>query len=149
MQFCFSSLNEDEGWNRIEEFVQYQDDSWDEPSPPMNVSFILELILNGRLKKVHQQLSYLTSATKEKTLKNPYLICDICGGSHEADEYDQVIPREQVCLSGGDIYDDPYLLRFNQNDDVSPWGNSRRKEEGEDGLDWVIRSQLGNNWPIL
>ncbi|GKC95048.1 hypothetical protein Tco_1160490 [Tanacetum coccineum] len=90
-----ASLNEDEGWNRIDEFVQYQDDLWDESTPPMNVSFISKLTLNSRLKRAHQQLSYLTSATKGKTLKNPYLICDICGGAHEADECDQVISREQ------------------------------------------------------
>ncbi|GKF19692.1 reverse transcriptase domain-containing protein [Tanacetum coccineum] len=39
-QFRFSSLTEEEGWNRIEEYVQYQDDLWDEPSPSMNVSSI-------------------------------------------------------------------------------------------------------------
>ncbi|GJY91222.1 reverse transcriptase [Tanacetum coccineum] len=137
-----TSLNEDEGWNRIEEFVQYQDDSGDEPSLPMNVLFISELTLNGRLKRAHQQLSYLTSATKGKNMKNPYLICDIYSRAHDADECDQVILREQVCLSGGDIYDDPSLLRFYPNNDVPPWGNSRIKEEGEDGPDWVIRSQF-------
>nr|GEV68411.1 RNA-directed DNA polymerase homolog [Tanacetum cinerariifolium] len=42
-QFRFSSLTEEEeeeekeGWNRIEEYIQYQDDPWDEPSPSMNV----------------------------------------------------------------------------------------------------------------
>ncbi|GJV36778.1 hypothetical protein Tco_1409255 [Tanacetum coccineum] len=116
--------------------------SKDKPSPPINVSFIIQLTLNGRLKKAHQQLSYLISVTKGKTLKNPYLICDICGGAYEADECDQVISREQVCLSGGEIYDDPSLLRFFQNNDVPPFGNSRRKEEGENGPDWVIRSQF-------
>ncbi|GJS27605.1 hypothetical protein Tco_0488225 [Tanacetum coccineum] len=75
-------------------------------------------------------------------MKNPYLICDIYSGAHDADECDQVISREQVCLSGGDIYDDPSLLRFYPNNDVPPWGNSRIKEEGEDGPDWVIRSQF-------
>ncbi|GJS06553.1 reverse transcriptase domain-containing protein [Tanacetum coccineum] len=29
-QFCFDSLTEEEGWNRIEEYVQYQDDPWDD-----------------------------------------------------------------------------------------------------------------------
>ncbi|GJR98983.1 reverse transcriptase domain-containing protein [Tanacetum coccineum] len=29
--FRFSSLNEEEGWNRIKEYVQYQDDLWDDP----------------------------------------------------------------------------------------------------------------------
>ncbi|GKC56829.1 hypothetical protein Tco_1084427, partial [Tanacetum coccineum] len=41
-------------------------------------------------------------------------------GSHEADECEQSNPSEQVCLSGGDIYTDPSLLRFYQNDDTSP-----------------------------
>ncbi|GKE03700.1 hypothetical protein Tco_1395718 [Tanacetum coccineum] len=41
-QFRFNSLTEEEGWNRIEEYVQYQDDLWDDLSPPMNVSSISE-----------------------------------------------------------------------------------------------------------
>ncbi|GJX40271.1 hypothetical protein Tco_0255261 [Tanacetum coccineum] len=72
--FYFSSLNEEEGWNRIEEFVK---------------------------------------------------------GAYEADECDKNKLPEQVCLSEWDIYDDPSLLRFYQNDEIPPWGNSRRKEEGE------------------
>ncbi|GJY51120.1 hypothetical protein Tco_0441967 [Tanacetum coccineum] len=47
---------------------------------------------------------------------------------------------EQVCLSEGDIYDDPSLLRFYQNDDTSPWGNSKRKEKGEGGPEWIVRT---------
>ncbi|GKD09669.1 hypothetical protein Tco_1189354, partial [Tanacetum coccineum] len=39
-QFRFSSLTEEEGCNRIEEYVQYQDDLWDEASPSMNASSI-------------------------------------------------------------------------------------------------------------
>ncbi|GJZ30317.1 putative reverse transcriptase domain-containing protein [Tanacetum coccineum] len=49
-----SSLTKEEGWNRIEECVQYQDDLWDEPSPSMNVSSISEAMqptLRGRLKR--------------------------------------------------------------------------------------------------
>ncbi|GJZ24246.1 hypothetical protein Tco_0561705, partial [Tanacetum coccineum] len=48
-------------------------------------------------------------------------------------------PREQVCLSEGDIYDDPSLLRFYQNDDLPPWGNSSKRIEGEEGPDWVVK----------
>nr|GEU96770.1 hypothetical protein [Tanacetum cinerariifolium] len=44
-------------------------------------------------------------------VKKPYLIYDYCGGSHEADECKQINPAEKVCLSRGDIYDDPSLLR--------------------------------------
>ncbi|GJS15783.1 hypothetical protein Tco_0410255 [Tanacetum coccineum] len=50
---------------------------------------------------------------------------------HEADECDQNNPTEQVCLSLGDIYNDPSLLRFYQNDDIPSWGNNQRNEEGE------------------
>ncbi|GJU69015.1 hypothetical protein Tco_1255274 [Tanacetum coccineum] len=32
-------------------------------------------------------------------------------GAHKADECEHGKPPEQVCLSGGDIYDDPSLLR--------------------------------------
>ena len=75
-------------------------------------------------------------------MRNPYLICDFCGGAHEADECDQNNPTAQVCLSRGDIYDDPSLLRFYKNDDFRPLGNSRRKEVGENGPDWVVRSKF-------
>ncbi|GJV50161.1 hypothetical protein Tco_1440373 [Tanacetum coccineum] len=53
-QFCFDSLTEEEGWNRIEEHVQYQDDPWDDMSPPMNISSISEAMqptLMERLKR--------------------------------------------------------------------------------------------------
>ncbi|GKE16391.1 hypothetical protein Tco_1423968, partial [Tanacetum coccineum] len=75
-------------------------------------------------------------------LKNPYLICDYCKGSYEAEECTQNSPAEQVCLSRGDIYDDPSLLRFYQNDDIPQWGNNKRKEKGEDGPKWVVRSKF-------
>ncbi|GJZ29408.1 hypothetical protein Tco_0574055 [Tanacetum coccineum] len=51
-------------------------------------------------------------------------------------------PSEHVCLSGGDIYNDPSLLRFYQNDDTSPWGNNKHKEKGEDGPEWIVRSKF-------
>ncbi|GJR20938.1 DNA-directed DNA polymerase [Tanacetum coccineum] len=72
-RFRFDSLTEEEGWNRIEEYVQYQDDPWDDVR---------------------------------------------------------------------DIYDDPSLLRFYQNDNTLSWGNNKRKEKGEDGPEWIIRSKF-------
>ncbi|GJZ48539.1 hypothetical protein Tco_0602371 [Tanacetum coccineum] len=120
-QLRFSSLTEEEGWNRIEEYIQYQDDLWDEPSHSMNISSILEAMqptLRGRLKRACKQIAFLEMPTRENN------------------------PSEQVCLSGGDIYNDPSLLRFYQNDDTSPWGNSKRKEEGEDGPGWIVRNKF-------
>ncbi|GKD58668.1 hypothetical protein Tco_1296177 [Tanacetum coccineum] len=64
------------------------------------------------------------------------------GLSHEADECEQNNPSEQVCLSRGDIYNDPSLLGFYQNNDTSPRGNNKRKEKGEDGPEWIIRSKF-------
>ncbi|GKB21203.1 DNA-directed DNA polymerase [Tanacetum coccineum] len=64
--------------------------------------------------------------------------------SHKADECKQTNPVEQVCLSEGDIYDDPSLLRFYQNDDTPPWGNRICKEKGEDGPEWTFRSKFGD-----
>nr|GEV32660.1 hypothetical protein [Tanacetum cinerariifolium] len=46
----------------------------------------------------------------------------------------------KVCLSEGDIYDDPSRMRFYQNDDVPLWGN--RKQKGEGGPEWVVRSKF-------
>ncbi|GKE92135.1 hypothetical protein Tco_1573230, partial [Tanacetum coccineum] len=57
-------------------------------------------------------------------------------------ECKQTHPAEQVCLSGGDIYDDPSILRFYQNDDTPPWGNNKRKEKGEDSPEWIVRSKF-------
>nr|GEU83072.1 hypothetical protein [Tanacetum cinerariifolium] len=61
---------------------------------------------------------------------------------HEDDECKQNDLAKQVCLSRGDIYDDPSLLRFYQNDDTPPWGNKKCKEKGEDGPKWTIRSRF-------
>ncbi|GJR17475.1 DNA-directed DNA polymerase [Tanacetum coccineum] len=64
------------------------------------------------------------------------------GRSHEADECKRLSQAEQVCLFGGDIYNDPSLLRFYQNDDTSPWGNNKRKEKGEDGPEWIVKHKF-------
>ncbi|GJY34712.1 DNA-directed DNA polymerase [Tanacetum coccineum] len=121
-QFCFHSLTEEEGWIRIKEYVQYQDDLWDDMSPPLNISSILKTMqptFRGRLKRACNQISYLETSTREVGLKTPYLICDYCGGSHEADECKQLCQAEQVCLSRGDIYNDPFLLRNKFEDELA------------------------------
>ncbi|GJW63509.1 hypothetical protein Tco_0115393 [Tanacetum coccineum] len=120
------------------------DNTWEEPSP-MNISFISEVLkptFKERMKKAQEQLSYLTTPVRKKTLRNPYLICDICGGAHKANECDSNKPQEQVCLSGVDIYDNPSLLRFYQNDNIPSWGNVRRRIEGEEGPEWVVKSKF-------
>ncbi|GJY21866.1 hypothetical protein Tco_0394432 [Tanacetum coccineum] len=109
----------EEGWNQIEEYGYYQDDMWDEPSPSMNISSILEAMqptLRRRLKRACNRISFLETLTREVGLKNPYLICDYCRGSYEADEFEQNNPSEQ--------------------------GNNKRKEKGEDGPKWIIRSKF-------
>ncbi|GJU16500.1 putative reverse transcriptase domain-containing protein [Tanacetum coccineum] len=137
--WILATASQHEGWNRIEEYVQYQDDLWDDMSLTMNVSSISEAMqptFRGRLKMAYNQISYLKTPTREVGLKNPYLICDYCGGSYEADECKQTNLAEQVCLSGGYIYNDPSLLRFYQNDDTPPWGNNKRvcpKKERDPG----------------
>nr|GEW57507.1 putative reverse transcriptase domain-containing protein [Tanacetum cinerariifolium] len=83
-QFCFGSLIEEERWNQIDDYVQYQDDMWDDMSPSMNVSSITEAMqptFRGRLKKACNQISYLETPTREVRLKTPYLICDYYEGS--------------------------------------------------------------------
>ncbi|GKA96453.1 hypothetical protein Tco_0818548 [Tanacetum coccineum] len=139
------SFTEEEGWNRIEEYVQYQDDMWDDLSPSMDVSSIskaMQPTIRGRLKRACNQITYLKTPTQEVRLKNPHLICDYYGGSHKADECEKNNPAEQVCLSGGYIYDDPSLLRFYQNDDTPPWDNRKRKEKREDGPEWIVKSKF-------
>ncbi|GKD95416.1 hypothetical protein Tco_1375253, partial [Tanacetum coccineum] len=75
-QFRFNSLIEEEGWNQIEEYVQYQDDLWDDPLPSMNISSISDAMqptFRGRLKRASNQISYLETPTQEVGLKNPTL----------------------------------------------------------------------------
>ncbi|GJX55645.1 hypothetical protein Tco_0285542 [Tanacetum coccineum] len=115
------SLNEEKGWNLIEEYIRYQDDTWDDPPLPMNISSISEIIkstLEGRLRRACEQLSYLITPIGVENLRNPYLNCAIYRDAHVADECIQNRPHEQVYLSGGEIYDDPSLLRFYQNNDI-------------------------------
>ncbi|GKC99711.1 hypothetical protein Tco_1169986 [Tanacetum coccineum] len=120
-------------------------DMWDDMSPPLNISSISETMqptFRRRLKRACNQISYLETPTREVGLKTPYLICNYCEGSHEADECKQLSQAEQVCLSGGDIYNYPSLLSFYQNDDTSPWGNNKRKEKGENGPEWIVRNKF-------
>ncbi|GJW03056.1 hypothetical protein Tco_1561912 [Tanacetum coccineum] len=61
-----------ERWDCIEEFVQYQEDSWDDPLSHEYVSLASELTkptMEDWLKRAHQQLSYLTTPTRRKSLK--------------------------------------------------------------------------------
>ncbi|GJS06557.1 hypothetical protein Tco_0363353 [Tanacetum coccineum] len=124
-----------------ERYVQYQDDPWDDVSPPMNISSISEAMqptLRGRLKRACNQISYLETPTREVGLKNPYLIYDHYRGSHEADECKQTNQAERVCLSGGDIYDDPSLLRL-----------KKQKKDDEDERLLSIFKQIHINLPFL
>ncbi|GJX90766.1 DNA-directed DNA polymerase [Tanacetum coccineum] len=99
VHFHFSSLNEEEELDCIEEYVRCQDDSWDDPPLPKNIIFILEIIkptLEGQLRKAYEKISYLPRPIWVKNLRNPYLIYDICGGAHEADECNQNGPHKQI-----------------------------------------------------
>ncbi|GKF54249.1 hypothetical protein Tco_0161159, partial [Tanacetum coccineum] len=50
-------------------------------------------------------------------------------------------PSRYAC-PGKTSINDPSFLRFNQNDDTPPWGNNKRKEKGEDGPEWIVRSKF-------
>ncbi|GJX84333.1 reverse transcriptase domain-containing protein [Tanacetum coccineum] len=72
VNFKFASLHEDDGWDRIEEFVQHQEDPWDDPLPHEYVLLAFELTkptMDDWLKRPHQQLTYLITPTREKSLK--------------------------------------------------------------------------------
>ncbi|GKD63187.1 hypothetical protein Tco_1305295 [Tanacetum coccineum] len=73
----------------------------------------------GRLKLACKQISHLETPTREIGLKKPFLICDLCGVAYKDDECDQNNPTDQVCLFGGDIYDDPSLLRNKFEDELA------------------------------
>jgi hypothetical protein len=85
-------------------------------------------------------MEYLAGSQLPKQLSNPYLICDYCGGPYEVEECEEEPTTEHACLSGGDIYADPSLLPFYQNDDYTLWGNLVRRKEGEEGPEFDIRS---------
>ncbi|GJS88261.1 hypothetical protein Tco_0770897 [Tanacetum coccineum] len=94
-------------------------DLWDDMSLAMSVSSISEAMqrtFRGRLKRACDQISYLKTPTREVGLKTPYLICDYYGGSHEANECKQTNLAEQ--------------------------GNNKRKEKGDDGPEWIVRSKF-------
>ncbi|GJW31943.1 hypothetical protein Tco_0051975 [Tanacetum coccineum] len=65
-QFRFNSLTEEAGWNRIEEYAQYQDDLWDDPLPSMNVSSISEAYATNRAGGV-----WVETQRKEKGKDGP------------------------------------------------------------------------------
>jgi hypothetical protein len=131
-----ANLSAEEGWDRIEEYAHDQDDTWDEPESTVSISEIT----SDRLRKVHKRVEYLAGAQLPKQLSNPYLICDYCGAPHEAEECGIETTTEHACLSGGDIYADPSLLPFYQNDDYTLWGNLVKREEGEEGPEFKVRS---------
>ncbi|GKD94690.1 hypothetical protein Tco_1374527 [Tanacetum coccineum] len=81
------------------------------------------------------------AALKISTVRNRYALISRRILDREADECDQNISHEQVFLSSGDIYDDPPLLKFHQNNDIPLWGNYI-KEEGEEDLHWVLKSKF-------
>lgn len=116
-----ANLSAEEGWNRIEEYAQDQDDTWDEPESTVSMSEITSTS-SDRLRKIHKRMEYLAGSQLPKQLSNPYLICDYCGGPHEVEECGGETTTEHACLSGGDIYADPSLLPFYQNDDYTLWG---------------------------
>nr|GEZ14448.1 retrovirus-related Pol polyprotein from transposon TNT 1-94 [Tanacetum cinerariifolium] len=74
---------------------------------------IIKPTFKGRLKKARKQLSYLTTPSGGKSLRNL-----------------------------GDIYDDPSFKIIYQNDDLPSWGNSRKRMEGEERPDWVVKTEI-------
>ena len=136
-----AKLSAEEGWDRIEEYANDQDDTWDEPDSIMSVSKIMkEPPFASRLSRLNDQVSYLDKSQPTKRLSNPYLICDQCGGPHEVEECGDDTTTEQACLSSHDIFDDPSLLTFYQNNDFTPWGNLVREEGGGKYPDYKVRS---------
>lgn len=80
-----ANLSAEEGWNRIEEYAQDQDDTWDEPDSTMSISEITQKP-SDRLRKIHERVLYLAGSRITKQLSNPYLTCDYCGAPHEVEE---------------------------------------------------------------
>ncbi|GJT60177.1 hypothetical protein Tco_1003710 [Tanacetum coccineum] len=65
---AYGNLSAGKGWKSMEEYVLYQDDTWEEPSLIMNISSISEIIkptFKGRLKAFPEKLAYLTTPPKD------------------------------------------------------------------------------------
>ncbi|GJX64905.1 hypothetical protein Tco_0299248 [Tanacetum coccineum] len=160
----FSSLTEEEGWNRIEQYVQYQDDLWDVTSPSMNFSSIskaMQPTLKGRLKRACNRISFLETPSREVGLKNPYLICDYCEGSHKPDECEQNNPPKQLIQldTAGDVIvngDAPAIASASTEGCKDPmgsyqdqvWRQQRIKENAENHSEEDANLKLLRSLPL-
>jgi hypothetical protein len=68
-----ANLTAEEGWHRIEEYAQDQDDTWDEPESTASMSENTSTSPD-RLRKIHKRMEYLAGSQLPKQLSNPYLI---------------------------------------------------------------------------
>jgi hypothetical protein len=91
---------------------------------------------------LQEKVSYLKKEQNTHRLVNPYLICDQCGGPHEAEECKKGSTTEHACLPGHDIFDDPSLLVFYQTSNDTSWGKYVKKKEGEEGPEFKVRSSF-------
>nr|GEW97219.1 hypothetical protein [Tanacetum cinerariifolium] len=110
----------------------------------MNISFISKVInptFEGRMKKAQEQLSYLTTPIRKKTLRNLYPICNICESAHEANECDLKSPANKYACLEETSTTTPSILRFYQNNDIPPWGNVQQRADGEEGLEGIINEE--------
>ncbi|PWA91946.1 reverse transcriptase domain-containing protein [Artemisia annua] len=67
-----TNLSAEEGWNRIEEYDQDQDDTWDVPDSIMSISEVMQKpSFESRLRKLQEKVSYLAGSQATKRLSNP------------------------------------------------------------------------------
>nr|GEU59632.1 hypothetical protein [Tanacetum cinerariifolium] len=97
----------------------------------------VELTIGEKIELINKLVKYQDHYSK------------ILKGAHKVDKCDQNMPPEQVCLSRGDIYDDPSLLKFYQNDDVPSWGTGNEKKKEKAVLTWSSGENLRMNFLAL
>ncbi|GJY00368.1 hypothetical protein Tco_0357386 [Tanacetum coccineum] len=132
-------------WIRFQDLIRqashHGDDAWEEPPPIMNISSISKIIkptFKGRLRAVHEKLSYLTTPTRGKILRNPYLIATFLGAHMKLMNVTLKNHTNRcACLEETSLKIPSFMIL--SNNDSPPRGNTMKRIDGEEG---PIRSRI-------
>ncbi|GJT37743.1 aldehyde dehydrogenase family 3 member F1-like protein [Tanacetum coccineum] len=126
-------------WIRFQDLIRqashHGDDAWEEPPPIMNISSISKIIkptFKGRLRAVHEKLSYLTTPTGGKILRNPYLIATFLGAHMKLMNVTLKNHTNRcACLEETSLKIPSFMIL--SNNDSPPRGNTMKRIDGEEG----------------
>ncbi|GJW29072.1 hypothetical protein Tco_0045947 [Tanacetum coccineum] len=104
---------------------------------PVKIQMMLDVSRTKSLSQVYLKLRINPAISRDDLTELYRIVMNRYGMDGPEDKL------EKVCLSGGDIFDDPSLLRYYQNDKYPPWGNRRRRRmECEEGPDWMSQNSF-------